>query len=338
MGAAARRWAGNLLVLVASIAVAELALRPLLGGVEHVGLYDMADPAMCGGLRPNARVEYTGWLLRIPPIAQDVNRLGFRGVERARTERAAPYRIAAVGDSFTYGLGVATVDALPSRLEAALQAHAGAGIEVLNFGVPGAALPDAVVRVRQFVAGWHPDLVVFFLYADDLERSLCAWHEHARFAYRVAAGDRTDLWSQREHAWALASGVLGMQSAVVRTTAFVQTLGTRWLTAVTAGDTWRPRLAEQLTALRDATTDAGAALAVVVLGDPSTYRRTRDVTDILRSLDVPALDVRGWLFGSDAERLAIIPGDFHLTSESNARAADVVAAWLVRDGIIRTTP
>lgn len=330
-----RRWLGNGLLLVLSIAVAELALRPLLGGLEHVYLYEMGgDPSRCGSLRAAAHVRYTGWLRRIPPIDQEVNALGYRGVERPQDDPAAPFRIAAVGDSFTYGLGVTADDALPARLEAALHDRAAPSIQVLNFGVPGAALPDTVVRTRSFVARWHPDLVLLFLYADDLERPLCAWQEHARFAVRVARGDTTELWAQRDHVVALAAGALSMESSIVRTIAFVHALGVRWLDAVGDDDAWTPRLASQLESLRDAAAQAGSHLAVVVLGDPSTYRRTAAVADVLRSTGVPFLDARGWLFGTGDERLPIIPGDFHLTAQSNARAAETVAAWLVHDRVV----
>src|SRR5439155_351658 len=64
-------------------------------------------------------------------------------------------------------------DALPTQLERRLAGRGARTVEVLNFGVPGASLEDSVARLRQVAARWQPDLVLFFLYADDLEESLC---------------------------------------------------------------------------------------------------------------------------------------------------------------------
>jgi lysophospholipase L1-like esterase len=300
--------------------------------MEHVGLYDAGGALQsCGGLRPNATVTYTGWFFKIAPVEQEVNALGYRGPSRPASKPEGVFRIAAVGDSFTYGLGVGADEAIPARVEAKLRA-AGRPVEVLNFGVPGSALADTVVRVREFAGRWSPDLVLFFLFADDLERPLCEWRETRAIAARLMAGRFGEV---AEHPGAAANLLLGLvtfNSYMARTAMLVWRVASPAVMA--ARGTWSEALDAGLRALADASRPAPEGLAVVALGDPSTYGRSPVLASIMTSERLPWLDARGWLYGGAAERLPIIPGDQHFTAAGNDRAADAVAAWLLSQRLV----
>ena len=79
------RWRSWTLLLF-SLGVIELGLRLPLGNAALQDLYQYGlDDGRCLGLVPGGEVEYTGWLLRIPPVLHAVNAQGYRGSPRPET-------------------------------------------------------------------------------------------------------------------------------------------------------------------------------------------------------------------------------------------------------------
>jgi hypothetical protein len=89
----------------------------------------------------------------------------------ALADRLARYRIAIVGDSFTFGLEVSYEDSWGHRLERSL----GPNVQVLNFGVDGYGVDQAYLRYRRDVLSWRPDVVIFGFINHDLLRSLAVY-------------------------------------------------------------------------------------------------------------------------------------------------------------------
>ena len=92
-----------------------------------------------------------------------VNALGFREREIG-AKTSGRYRIAIVGDSFTWGQGIEERERFSNLLEASL----GPRYEVLNFGIPGNDLP-AHVQVLGQALQVSPDFVLLQLYINDFE-------------------------------------------------------------------------------------------------------------------------------------------------------------------------
>ena len=92
-----------------------------------------------------------------------LNHLGFRDREIGPKDPNR-YRIAVIGDSFTFGNGVAE----PDRFSNLLQGFLGPQYEVLNFGHPGNNMPDHLVELEQ-VLTFKPDFVLLQLYENDFE-------------------------------------------------------------------------------------------------------------------------------------------------------------------------
>jgi hypothetical protein len=116
------------------------------------------------------------------------NRLGFRDREfapRTAAGKTSPRRAVALGDSFTYGWGVAIEEAWPKVLEDRLRA-AGQAIEVADLGVPDAGPAVHAVVAARAVSVLSPDLVIVGLrQGDDLGQALetRTWeHPDRRFA------------------------------------------------------------------------------------------------------------------------------------------------------------
>lgn len=78
-------------------------------------------------------------------------------------------RIAAVGDSFTYGLNVSTVDNWTTQLEGMLNADntCDKEFEVLNFGVPGYDVDYTIEHIKRRAQKFNPDLYLWFIKEDD---------------------------------------------------------------------------------------------------------------------------------------------------------------------------
>ncbi|MCB1182897.1 SGNH/GDSL hydrolase family protein [bacterium] len=80
-------------------------------------------------------------------------------------------RIALFGDSFTHGDDVVYAESWGAQLEAGLVA-AGQPAEVLNFGVGGYGLDQALLRFSKTGKGFAPDVVVLGFQPENLKRDL----------------------------------------------------------------------------------------------------------------------------------------------------------------------
>lgn len=87
-----------------------------------------------------------------------INADGYRGT-RYPVERSAALRIAALGDSSTFGLGVEEGEAWPRQLETLLR-ESGRTVEVVNFGCVGYTLVQGVALYQGRVRDYRPDVVV----------------------------------------------------------------------------------------------------------------------------------------------------------------------------------
>lgn len=93
------------------------------------------------------------------------NSLGFREREFSEQKSPGTFRIAVVGDSFTYANGL---DA-EYRFSALIQQEVGPGVEVLNFGVPGNNTPQHAETLRRNVLRVEPDFILMQWFINDVE-------------------------------------------------------------------------------------------------------------------------------------------------------------------------
>lgn len=111
-----------------------------------------------------------------------VNSAGLRGEEHSREKKPGVYRVAVLGDSFTFGMGVNLEDTYPKRIEKLLQ-QVNPDLEVINFGVIGHNMWQHYEMLRHKVLGYQPDLVVLGLFAgDDFYYSVPLYDASGRFA------------------------------------------------------------------------------------------------------------------------------------------------------------
>ena len=126
------------------------------------GLISDRNPFM----RPD---PFLGWSLKPTAVDPEGRRTNSDGIKTAREFSKIPaadrIRIAAFGDSFTYGSDVSDEESWTEQL-AGVDAH----LEVLNFGVAGYGLDQAYLRYRRDGIPYHPHLVLIGLMSGDLRR------------------------------------------------------------------------------------------------------------------------------------------------------------------------
>jgi len=94
---------------------------------------------------------------------------GFRGIAPPRERRPGVPRIFVLGDSVTFGTGVAPTRTYSARLEALLAERLGGPVEVINAGVPGYDIVQVAALYRRRVRDFTPDIVVYGFFHNDLE-------------------------------------------------------------------------------------------------------------------------------------------------------------------------
>ena len=160
-----RRWklAVFWLILIGLIAaITEVLVRLTL---NPPGLYPRpqetsvmtAHPVRGYALLPGASGQYTagGHSARIR-----INERGFRGGPYAEA-LSSDLRILALGDSFTLGLGVESMDPWPEQLELLLRRDFGSRASVVNAGVPGYSARQMRHTGEELIPELHPRIAVF---------------------------------------------------------------------------------------------------------------------------------------------------------------------------------
>ncbi|HWI20469.1 MAG TPA: GDSL-type esterase/lipase family protein [Vicinamibacterales bacterium] len=97
--------------------------------------------------------------------AVTLNGAGYRERAFTATKPEGVYRIAVVGDSFTFGNGIRQQDRYTDLMQARLPAR----IEVLNFGKAGDNTPEHEKRVAELLQTVNPDFILLQWYVNDME-------------------------------------------------------------------------------------------------------------------------------------------------------------------------
>lgn len=150
-------------------------------------LMDSENPVLWKKVKPNHEQVYDGLMIRIPATVIRTNSQGFRDDEWELRKPERTYRIAVLGDSMAFGLGVEQDEPFPAILEGLLNGQQGdLTYEVLNFAVPGYNTAAEVELFRETGRMYGPDLVILqFMDNDDQNRT------RVREIFSAMAGDNT---------------------------------------------------------------------------------------------------------------------------------------------------
>ncbi|MGR9106723.1 MAG: SGNH/GDSL hydrolase family protein [Gammaproteobacteria bacterium] len=152
-----------LLSIVLSMLLAEGILRFWDAPITKFQLTQIHRPSSTAqwDLIPGASaVANTGATYRI-------NSRGCRDREYSLEKPEGIFRILALGDSFTFGMGVEAEDTYPKQLEEILNGK-GYPVEVINCAVVGYDMWQHKVALREKALVYHPDLVMLGIFVNDL--------------------------------------------------------------------------------------------------------------------------------------------------------------------------
>lgn len=166
----ARLWAMRVVLLLVSFviifAAGEVVCRLLgLGAwIYPKGMYRTSDIPALG-------VEFTpGFTGRAYGTPVRINSRGFRGPDVSTTPAPGVYRIACVGDSVTFGMGVKEEEAWPAVLARDMAPPPGFDrVEVINEGVPGYNLRQDLTVLAEKTLLFSPNVIVLGVVANDMD-------------------------------------------------------------------------------------------------------------------------------------------------------------------------
>jgi lysophospholipase L1-like esterase len=137
--------------IVMSIALGEAAIRAMFNDITTT--YDNRSYFALKWKRTHLRL----------------NSMNYREQEFSQDKPEGHYRIAFIGDSFTFGQGINEEDRMSNILERLLSSQR-SDVEVLNFGNPGDNTADEVRALKaKVLPKVNPDFVILQWYANDVE-------------------------------------------------------------------------------------------------------------------------------------------------------------------------
>jgi lysophospholipase L1-like esterase len=156
--------------MVFALVALELGLRAI-HAIHHWGYsrrlfhQESSIPGLDYDMTPNREVFING-------ISIKTNQYGMRDWEPFVQESESPCRIAALGDSYTFGMGVAAAETYPKVLEKLLresEADKECKFEVLNFGVVGYSSADEDLMLKYRAVNFDPHVVILGYVLNDPE-------------------------------------------------------------------------------------------------------------------------------------------------------------------------
>jgi lysophospholipase L1-like esterase len=150
-------------------------------------------------MKPDSHYEWQN-------ISVDVNSHGLRGPETTYEKPPSTFRILNLGDSVVMGWGVREEETYGQQLESLLNKDGSSKLrfEVINAGVPGWSLDNALAYLQAEGLKYEPDLIVLDLtISNDIngKSALLAGNDHGPFRW---LSDHTYFWPflQSQVAWA----------------------------------------------------------------------------------------------------------------------------------------
>lgn len=347
-----RRCLQSLLALSTGLLIAEAIARaappavpePTVRGsvtrpVSHAGLLFENN---VGGRLVVDMVDASGQRRRVEHV---VNDQGFRGPELSTTAPEGTLRIAALGDSHTFGHGVDETETWPRILEGLLVEHSPAPVEVLNAGVDGYDPEQELAWLRKQVLPFGPDLVLLQLHLND-----AAVREGALEGGARSAPGRLFRWTHKSRAPGWIRALRSRSCAVDRVLRSIHSglqlaVYQETMTTLYVEDQpgWQ-RAREAVLKMQQLLRARGIRFGVILY--PSLFRVRGELLsdtamgywrEFLTEQGIPVLDTSE-VFSDPAlelSELRVHPHDFHGNGAANALVAREVLHWIGRVPALR---
>jgi len=326
------------------IVLLDFGLRPF---VEPMTRIFVEDPDLGWRMRPGVEDEWGGVRVR-------VNERGLRGVALAPDAPPGTRRVLFLGDSVTFGFGVADErDLFVSRTGLALSRALDTPVEVLNAGVGGYSPWQERIWLEREGLAYAPDLVVVgFVLNDVTEKLSLVRYGGTGQGWQLARTAKSAL-----ERWASGSALFTLArrgGAVLLFGRDVQ-LGAARREAMDVSrlalDPKNPRMAraweltvQNLDGLLDVAGQHGIRSLVVIFpyrlqlhapqrfGEPQRY-----LTHHLRARGTPVLDLLP-RFAAQPHRHDLMIDPSHLSVEGHALAAEAITERVLAEGLLDAAP
>jgi hypothetical protein len=150
------------------------------------------DPVLLHRLQPDQRA-----FTHSHPVV--TNSFGIRNEEFSLERTPGTVRVLCLGDSLTFGKGVALADTYPKQLEVLLNGPAERRYEVINAGVSAYDTWQEVGYLREHGSRFEPDLVIVGFYANDVVPRPRR-HPASLQQARPGGGSHEVMWSRADRA------------------------------------------------------------------------------------------------------------------------------------------
>ena len=323
--------------LIVGLAIAEI-VAIFVGGPDPFRV-DVRQPGQdCYRYLPNSPLR---WVL--DPDHPAHNSAGLRDEEFDPIPPAGRWRIAVIGDSIPFGIGVDTEASYPELLEDRLRDD-GLDVEVINASVPGYNAQQIAAFLRDPVLSWSPDLVLVSVASNDLDSTpvIIRDGDNVRWEFYEDRHDPQTL-GPRDGAFAQLSLLVWRHSHLYRLL-FNANMRRRFGSTGASGiDVSRQRNLDALLGTFDDCHRAGAhAIAVLVPllvspPDPKWSGHLDEMALALAQADRPFVDLRSRLLDDDLppSQARVSPDDpWHLSVEGNHRVAGLIATELHARGVV----
>lgn len=328
------RWLASLAVVVVAtlvgLVLVEFSVRAL-GLADHL----VTDPAYVTDTAPGVGNRYKSHFKGVVqgPTQLQTNAFGARDREFERAKPPGTLRIVVMGDSYAFGQGVAMEEAFPKVIERALAARLpGTRVEVINFGVQGYSLGQAVSRFVAEAAAFAPDIALLAPIADDLDptRSQTFVDRHGYLTKTTGGEGRWKAFLRQVHTAYLLKGII----YAVMHRAQGQSAGAAGSEALPAS---RAQVLEsEVARFVEAARAVGAAPMFALVDFERTATTDAIVAQVrTRFPDLPVVDCPPQFAGKDPSTFAV-PRDRHPNAEAHSMIARTILEPLIEMAPVRS--
>ena len=269
-------------------------------------------------------------------VEHRVNAHGFRGPLFAVERTPDVARIACLGDSHTFGQGVAERATWPAHLARLLaERDPPERVEVMNCGVDSYDTLQEVLWLERRVLAHAPDLVILQYYINDAAARGMDVETPGDWLLGLSSPHRGDwIGSLRRRSWFVELVLDGIYRR--RGLELYSDLRTELYTPESPG--WL-RVQEALCRARDLLAERGIAFGVALYpflverdGVLTSHAAFEIVAEFCASQGIACLDTEGAFLGADLDALRVSPHDYHGNDAANAIFARAVGDWIAARG------
>jgi lysophospholipase L1-like esterase len=259
------------------------------------------------------------------------NAFGLRDRDYPTPKPPHTKRILLLGDSFTFGSGVADNDAIFAELlEKQLNAEfvsRGTAIEILNGGLPGSLTEDWVELLEKVRGSFQPDVIVVVFFLRDGTRTSAADSFFEPIRKQIAEQNRQSWFYQHVYLYKFYRDARDRQTIA---TSYAQALNDAYFGAPVQTQEWRTAQfnLRKIKAIGEETNTQTALVVFPILAELNERYPFKAICDLIAKYGVenelPTYNLLPALMGKNAADLWVSPLNQHPNAQGHALVANAL--------------